>query len=327
MTSSMTPSARRPSPGQSFERRSSRGWPSPMARSASRTTTGWAQLPPTQPSIVPSGWMMPDAPGRAEVGFRTATTIATANDRPAASSSAARTKLDREVMRLRDALLVEDGPDLLWRDRDVDVAHPEMPQGIDDGVRDGRRRPDGGRLPHPLGADRMMRRRRDGLAGLPRGHLDRGRDEIVHERAGHVVAELVVGDLLVQRWREAHRQSAVDLPVDDHRVDDVAAVVHRDEAADVDPPRPLVDVDDTDVRPERERQVGRVVIVDRLKPGLHSLGMVRVGRERDLLDRLEPVRRALDAELARLPLEIVLVGLEQMRGELARLRLDLARGD
>ena len=79
MTSSMTPSARRPSPGPSRDRRSSRGWPSARARSASRTTTGWAQLPPTQPSIVPSGWTIPLAPGRAEVGLRTATTVATAN--------------------------------------------------------------------------------------------------------------------------------------------------------------------------------------------------------------------------------------------------------
>lgn len=69
-----------------------------MARSASRTTTGWAQLPPTQPSMVPSGWTIPDAPGRAEVGRRTATTVATANVAPAASSSAARAKMVRSAM-------------------------------------------------------------------------------------------------------------------------------------------------------------------------------------------------------------------------------------
>ena len=98
MTSSTMPSPRRPSAGVSFDSRSSRGWPSTSARSASRTTTGWAQLPPTQPSIAPSGWTIPDAPGRAEVGRRTATTVATANGRPAASSSAARAKIDRALM-------------------------------------------------------------------------------------------------------------------------------------------------------------------------------------------------------------------------------------
>ena len=57
-------------------------------------TTGWAQLPPTQPSIVPSGWTIPLAPGRAEVGLRTATTVATANDRPVDSSSTARANVE-----------------------------------------------------------------------------------------------------------------------------------------------------------------------------------------------------------------------------------------
>src|SRR4051794_14936944 len=167
MTSSMTPSARRPSPGPSFERRSSRGWPSPMARNASRTTTGWAQLPPTQPSIVPSGWTIPDAPGRAEVGFRTATTVATAKDRPAASSSAARTNNEREVIALRDSLLVQDRPHLLGRDRDVDVADAEVPQGIDHGVGDRGRSADRRGLPHSLCADRVVRRGGYRLAGLP----------------------------------------------------------------------------------------------------------------------------------------------------------------
>jgi hypothetical protein len=44
--------------------------------------------------MLPSGWMIPLAPGRADVGRRTATTVATANGRPAASSSAARVKMD-----------------------------------------------------------------------------------------------------------------------------------------------------------------------------------------------------------------------------------------
>ena len=43
---------------------------------------------------VPSGWTIPLAPGRADVGRRTATTVATANGRPAASSSAARAKVE-----------------------------------------------------------------------------------------------------------------------------------------------------------------------------------------------------------------------------------------
>ena len=77
------------SAGASRERRRRRGCPSASERSASRTTTGCAHDPPTQPSIEPSGWTMPCAPGFADVGRRTATTVANANGRPAATSSAA----------------------------------------------------------------------------------------------------------------------------------------------------------------------------------------------------------------------------------------------
>src|SRR6476646_3947373 len=162
MTSSITPSARRPSPGPSRDSRRSRGCPSPRARSASRTTTGWAQLPPTQPSMLPSGWTIPLAPGRADVGRRTATTVATANGCPAASSSAARVNVEAVIRRPPcvlsvHTLLVQDGPDLLGRDGDVDVADTEVPQRVHDRVRDGRRRADGRRLADALGADRVMR--------------------------------------------------------------------------------------------------------------------------------------------------------------------------
>ena len=80
---------------------------------------------------------------------------------------------------------------------------------------------------------------------------------------------LVVDDLFVQRRGEPHRQAAVDLAVHDHRVDDVAAVVDRHEPAHVDLSGALVDVDDRDVAAEREGQVGRIVVVDRLEARLH----------------------------------------------------------
>ena len=122
-----------------------------------------------------------------------------------------------------------------WRgDRDVDVADAEVPERVDDRVRDRRRRADRRRLADALRADRVVRRRGDGLVELPGRRLDRRREEVVHERPGEVVAVLVVGDRLVQRRGEAHREPAVDLAVDDHRVDDVAAVVDGDEAPDVD---------------------------------------------------------------------------------------------
>ena len=102
---------------------------------------------------------------------------------------------------------------------------------------------------------------------------------------------------------------------------------HFYQAADADLAGALVDVHDGDVRPEREGEVGRVVVVDRLESRLHALRVVRVRRERDLLDRLEPVRAALDAELPVGPLEVVGRRLEQVRREEPCLVADLARRD
>ena len=55
--------------------------------------------------------------------------------------------------------------------------------------------------------------------------------------------------------------------------------------------------------------------------------MVGVGRERDFLDRLEPLGRALDAPFPVRPLEVVGAGLKEMRGDVPGLLLDLAGGD
>ena len=62
--------------------------------------------------------------------------------------------------------------------------------------------------------------------------LDRCRDEVVQERVAAHVPVFVVGDLLVERRREAHVEPSVDpLGLDDHRVDDRPAVIDRDEPA------------------------------------------------------------------------------------------------
>ena len=171
-----------------------------------------------------------------------------------------------------------------------------------------------------------MRRRRHRVAGLPLRGLHRGGHQVVDEAAALDIADLVVGDLLEERGRQPHAEPTVHLTLDDHGVDDVAAVVDRHEAAHLDLAGALVDVHHADVAAERVGEIRRIVVADRLEPGLHPLRMIGVGREGDLLDRLGPVGRALHRELARLPHQVLRRGLEQVRGDLAGLVLDLARG-
>src|SRR5216684_80356 len=75
----------------------------------------------------------------------------------------------------------------------------------------------------------MMWRWRNGIVGLPAGRFHRRRHQVVHKRAAVHVARLVVPDLLVQRWCQAHGQATVDLALDHHWIDDRAAVVNSQE--------------------------------------------------------------------------------------------------
>ena len=97
----------------------------------------------------------------------------------------------------------------------------------------------------------MVRARRHGISRLPVRRLERGRHEVVREVRVQVVALGVILDLLDERHREAFGQPAVDLPFDDHGVDDHAAIVDGDEAPHFRLARLSIDVDDRDVGPVR----------------------------------------------------------------------------
>src|SRR5712692_7208012 len=202
-----------------------------------------------------------------------------------------------------------------------------MPERVDYGVRNRRRRTHRCRLSDALRAEGMVRRGRGGLVGLPVRGLERRGHVVVYEAAARDVALVVVADLLVQRGADPLREAAVDLALDDHRIDDVAAVVDRDEAPDFHVARAAVDVHHADVTAEGESQVGRIVIVRRLQPRLHALRMVGVRRERALLDGLRHLGRALDEEFPGLPVEILLAHFEKVRRDFLCLVADLARGE
>ena len=57
-----------------------------------------------------------------------------------------------------------------------------------------------------------------------RRNLRRARHHVVAERGGERLADLVVGDFLVERGADALRDAALHLAVDDHRIDHGAAV-------------------------------------------------------------------------------------------------------
>ena len=76
---------------------------------------------------------------------------------------------------------------------------------------------------------------------------------------------------------------------------------------------------------EREDEVARVEEADRLQPRLEPFGQVvrEVRHQRDVEERFAAIGRAFDEELSALVRHVLLVGLEQVRGDLLRLLLDL----
>ena len=89
-------------------------------------------------------------------------------------------------------------------------------------------------------------------------HIVGARHAVVHVGAGEELAAVVIDRTLEQRLADALRQPAMDLALDDHRVDDVAEIVDRDEAQDVDDAGRRLDLDLADVGARGIGEVRRV---------------------------------------------------------------------
>ena len=86
------------------------------------------------------------------------------------------------------------------------------------------------------------------------------RHGVVHVGAGQQLAALLVVDrILEQRLADALGDAAMDLALDDHRVDDVAEIVDRDEVHDLDDAGVGIDLDLADMRAGRIGEVRRIV--------------------------------------------------------------------
>jgi hypothetical protein len=108
------------------------------------------------------------------------------------------------------------------------------------------------------------------------GHLgDVGHQE-VHERRVDQLPVVVVGHPLVERTPHPLRHAAEDLSLDDHRVDQRAAVVDDGVLQDPDLRGVGIGLDDDRVHARGERRALRGVEVAPLEPGLVVLGHRRL---------------------------------------------------
>ncbi len=152
-----------------------------------------------------------------------------------------------------------------------------------------------------------------------------GRKKSISDACLHV-ADLIVDDLLTHRDGERFRQSAVHLPLDDHRVDARAAIVQRIEAADFGDTCIDIDIEDADIGAEGIGHVRRIVVGNRLQTGLQPRNCLIVGGKGDFRHGLEPLRIALHLEAVDLPFQIAVMDLQKVCGDHLRLGADFPPG-
>ena len=110
-----------------------------------------------------------------------------------------------------------------------------------------------------LDAERIARAQRRGVRQLERRQVVGARHGVVHERRRHELAAVVVDRAFQQRLADALGEAAMDLALDDHRVDQPAEIVGRDEVDEVGLAGAGIDLDLADVGAGREGEVGRIV--------------------------------------------------------------------
>src|SRR4029077_13080688 len=107
-----------------------------------------------------------------------------------------------------------------------------------------------------------MRGWRTGAACFPVWRFDCSGDQIVHKTAALDVSVFVVINQLHKGDGQTFREPPVDLPLYDHWIDDIAAIVNGHKTTDLDLSRSFVDINHANVSPEGKGEVWRIVIID-----------------------------------------------------------------
>src|SRR6516165_5352087 len=212
-----------------------------------------------------------------------------------------------------DPGIVNDPPYVAGRSRHVDVGYAQMSERIDDRVDDGSRCPDRAKLAAAFHTKRIMCARRAERFGMHHRDIVSARHTIIHEGprqqlAGYVIIDAGFAECLADTLHE----SAVDLPLDDHRIDNGTDVIHRDVVHERHDTCLRINLDLRDMCPTGEREVYRIVERLLLEPRLQDFKWVvdrKMSRQRNLLKALSPISTR-DAEHTRSELDVALAGFQ-----------------
>ena len=141
--------------------------------------------------------------------------------------------------------------------------------------------------PQPLMPSGLDGQRVSIVSTLERGQVVGARHAIVHEARRQELAVVVVMRAFEQRLTHALGDAAVNLALDDHRIDQLAEVVDRGPPVDRHDAGLRIDFELADVNARREGEVGRVPERALLEAGLKFLAVELV---RDIGAEARPSR-------------------------------------
>jgi hypothetical protein len=145
-------------------------------------------------------------------------------------------------------------------------------QRVLDRRHDGRQWRRGAGLADALDAEGIERTRRGQVSDAERRDLAGRRHDVLQERLHPRLALVVVRELLPERAADTLGHAAVQLSLDDARIDERPGVAGHRVVDDGDLPRLALHLDDGDVRAAGERGARRRKVVSGLEPRVHPVG-------------------------------------------------------
>ena len=152
------------------------------------------------------------------------------------------------------------------------MPHTKGSERVHHGIRKTRRASDGARLAHALHTQRIHGRGSHGSIGFDPGHVAGAGNGVVGQLAGDELALVVVNSLLKQRLAHGLHDSAVNLPIDEERINHIAAIVHGDILLHADIAGIGIDFNDAQVRAEGKCEVRGLKKRGGIEAGVNSRG-------------------------------------------------------
>src|SRR5262245_5229119 len=193
-------------------------------------------------------------------------------------------------------LFIHQPPDLFRSERKVNMRNPEWGKRINYGVGDGGCGTDRSGFADTFRTERVNWRRCDRMVEFKSRQLVSLRNSVIHQFSGQQLTVLVIDYLFKKRLRHSLRDAAMNLPLDNHRVDLIPAIINRDITIDRYLTCVLINLYNTDMRPIWERKIFRLEEVGCRQPRFEIFRDTGCGmsRQRDLLNRHAFIIRCLD---------------------------------